>query len=266
VPNAPKIENATAAENTSAKVQAKTDTAGTLDLGAASKTTPTVNVSPSGVVTMGWNCKAMFHATNNFKSHFTFWDMFFKDPSTGDFSKHGQYLGETYWPNAKGDEINFEIDWGTYSTPAYMTPDGKARFKILCHTVLGADKSAFSEEVVLNFNAPSCIDLYSVSLNENTFIGGDNGNDPEMTVVLDAPAPPGGQRIYLSVSDTSNAGILGSDKFFDIPAGQKSGTISGFLGTESVLQDQTVDILVNAGGPITGHATVYLHHKKIKIF
>jgi hypothetical protein len=87
-----------------------------------------------------------------------------------------------------------------------------------------------------------------------------------MTVVLDAPAPPGGQRIYLSVSDTSNAGILGTDKFFDIPAGQTSGKISGFLGTESVLQDQTVDIQVNAGGPITGLAPVYLHHKKIKIF
>ena len=62
------------------------------------------------------------------------------------------------------------------------------------------------------------------------------------------------------MSDTSKAGILGN-KFFDIPAGQNSGQISGFLGTEPVLHNRTVDILVDAGGPITGHATVYLHKK-----
>jgi len=211
---------------------------------------------------MGFNCKAKFHATNNFNRKFTFWRMLFKDPVTGLFSIHGQQLGETYFPNARADEIYFEVDWGTYADTAYQAPDGTARFVIECVDVLHSE-GATSDEVVLNFNAPPCIDLHSVSLNENTFIGGANGNDPTMTVVLDAPAPPGGQRIYLSLSSTKKAGILGN-KFFDIPAGQTSDAISGFLGTEKVASDQSFDIQVDAGGPITGHAKVYLHKKKKK--
>lgn len=231
---------------------------------AAKTAAPTVHVSPNAIVAMGFNCKAKFHATNNFNCMFSYWDMFFKSPTDGTFSVAGQYLGETYFPNHSAAEIDFEIDWGVYSTAAYMAPNGTATFKVSCRNVLNQINAA-SEEVVLNFTSPPCIDLYSVTLNENTFIGGDNGDDPTMTVVLDAPAPPGGQRIYLSLSDTSNAGILGNN-YFDIPAGQKSGAISGFLGTESVLQDQTTDIHVDAGGPITGLATVYLHHKKLKVF
>jgi hypothetical protein len=230
--------------------------------GAASKAvaSPAVNVSPSGVVTMGFNCKAMFHATNNLNCMFTYWDIFFKDHTTGGYTLGGQYLGETYWPNHKADYIDFEIDWDTYSKAAYLAPDKTARFVIRCRNVL-TSVTATSAEVVLDFTSPPCIDLYSVSLNENTFIGSENGNDPTMTVVLSAPAPPGGQRIYLSVSSTKNAGILGNN-YFDISAGQSSGAISGFLGTQKVLQDQTVDIHVNAGGNITGYATVYLHKKK----
>ena len=260
VPSDLKTGEHTAAVNPSAKAEAIPDNRKALDPSVVSKAKQLeVNVSPSGLVTMGFNCKAKFQATNNFKCLFTYWDIFFQDPSTGAYTLGGQYLGETYFPNHRADEIDFEIDWGTYSEPAYIAADGTATFVIKCRNVLQPE-AAQSAEIVLNFNAPPCIDLHSVSLNENTFVGGKNGDDPTLTVVLNAPAPPGGQRIFLSVSDTHKAGILGNH-FFDIPAGQISGQISGFLGTESVSHDRTVDILVDAGGPITGHATVYLHKK-----
>jgi hypothetical protein len=253
----PKTEGKTVAENTAGRLDSENARVSALF---------EVTTAPSGIVSLGFNCRATFHASNNFHASHTIWSIYFYDPKDNNFTVAGQYLGATYFPKNDPSQINFEVDFSTYATDAYMLSNGKALFVIQCNPVatLGLG-SKMSHEVVLDFNAPPCVDLYSVTLNENTFYGSENGNDPEMTVVLDAPAPPGGQRIYLSVSNTSKAGILGNN-FFDIPAGQTTGTISGFLGTEKVLQDQAFDILVTAGGAITGHATVYLHKKDLKFF
>jgi hypothetical protein len=82
-----------------------------------------------------------------------------------------------------------------------------------------------------------------------------------VTVAIDAPAPTGGQRIDLDVSNGNLGNIMG-DGYFVIPAGQTSGSISWFLGTRKVYSNQSFDILVKASGSTyEGHAKIYVHKK-----
>jgi hypothetical protein len=242
---------------------------GILDLVSAGKAVSVhvANVSPQGNVSMGFNCKMTFHVTNDLECPDVYWYLNFKNPITGQYDMVAQYISQTSNPDPT-DEMYFEIDFSTYNTAAYAAANGTASFKVYGQgyvytsngTVLPS-ASATSNEVILNFNAPPCISVYSIDLSENTFVGGKNDHEPTMTVAIDAPAPPGGQRIDLGVSNGNLAEIMG-DGYFVIPAGQTSGSISWFLGTRKVYSDKSFDILVKASGSThEGHAKIYLHKK-----
>ncbi len=86
-----------------------------------------------------------------------------------------------------------------------------------------------------------------------------------MTVYLAEPAPPGGQRIVLKVSNSNLGNIMGDGNFF-VPAGQKSQAFSWFLGTRRVYTTgKCLDIIAQIStasglGP-TACATVKLTKK-----
>ena len=77
--------------------------------------------------------------------------------------------------------------------------------------------------------------------------GGNNGTDPVLTVTLDRPAPPGGQKVYVSSSNTSVAWVHGAGYFY-VPAGQTSESLSWFLGTKNVVTNRIITITVTVNG------------------
>lgn len=219
-----------------------------------------VTVSPSGAQSMGFNCRLALRATNNFSSQDVVWELRFKDPATGVFNYFGQLIGTSSAP-ASTDVIDFDIDYSAYYLAAYTSPDNKATFKVFCQ---GYDfglpgPAALSDAVVLDFSAPACIGLHSVSLSEDTFVGGENDKAPTMTVAIDAPAPPGGQRVNLSVSN-SNLGNIHGSKFFMIEEGQTTGAISWFLGTRKVYSKRSFNIVVGVNATV-GYAGIKLTRK-----
>jgi hypothetical protein len=220
-----------------------------------------VTVTPGGNVSLGFNCKKTFTAKNNFWADAAHWELMFKNLA-GDF-EWVSFMGEY---NSDSEEITFELDFSTYANSAYSNM-GNAVFKVLCqgYNFGMPGERATSPEVTLNFNVPNCIGIGSLHLNMDSLEGGNNGNEPEMTVYMDAPAPPGGQLVKISV-DTNMAGIHG-DGTFRIPQGQTSGTVNGFLGTNRVYItgkhfDITVILKSDSGDSPGAHARVYLTKKK----
>lgn len=217
----------------------------------------TVTVSPSGTQQMGFNCRITLHATNDFSSQDVEWSLRFKDPATGVFNYSGQSIGTSSAPD-ETSAIDFDLDYSTYYLAAYTSPDNKATFKVFCQ---GYDfglpgPAGLSEQVVLDFSAPACIGIHSVSLSEDTFIGGSNDKAPTMTVAIDAPAPPGGQRVNLGVSN-SNLGNIHGSGFFMIEEGQTVGSISWFLGTRKVYAKKSFNIVVGVNATV-GYANIKL--------
>lgn len=108
-------------------------------------------------------------------------------------------------------------------------------------------------------SGPPLPNLVSVSLNVSSVKGSYNGKDPILTVSIDAPAPPGGQKVFLDTSNNNLAWVMASSWSFTIPAGQTSESFSWFLGTKNVLVNRDVDILATVNGQ-TGNATLTLKH------
>ena len=217
-------------------------------------------VSPNGNVSLGFNCTKTFTASNDFAADACYWNLRFKNIVTGNF-EIVKYLGSTSSPGPSNHSITFDIDFNTYNQAAYVANNGLAIFIVECQGynwgVIGPWTN--SPEVILNFNATPCIGLNSLSLNTNSVTGGDNAPDPVLTVNIDAPAPPGGLKINLSVSNSNLGNIMG-DGFFYITAGQTTGSISWFLGTRRVYSTgKNFDIIVTIEGSSSiGYANVKL--------
>lgn len=221
------------------------------------------HITPNGAVSLGFNCKMKFHVTNDLQADYVYWYLGFKDPVTGKYDAYDKYLGATSVPNEPTNEIYFEIDYSTYNVAAYKMANGTAEFKVYCEGFkfqLPFGMSS-SEPVILNFNSMECLGVHSISLSENTFVGGKNDKEPTMTVSLNAPAPPGGQKIELGVSNSNLGHIMGTG-YFTIPAGQTTESISWFLGTRKVYTNKDFCIQVRAAGSEhTGYANIYLKPK-----
>lgn len=222
--------------------------------------TISIDVTPNGNVPLGFNCKKTFIASNNFGADTCYWNLRFKNLATGNFDIV-KYLGGTSTPGPSDHSITFDLDFDTYNQAAYVANNGLAIFKIECQGwnwgVVGPWTN--SPEITLNFNADPCIALNSLSLNTDSITGGDNGTDPVLTVNIDAPAPPGGLKINLKVSNSNLGNIMG-DGFFYIDAGQTSGSISWFLGTRRVYSTgKSFNIIVTIeGSSAEGYALVNL--------
>jgi hypothetical protein len=197
-------------------------------------------VTPNGTIEMGFNCKKTFKVTNNLLSDYTTWELQFKNLSTGHFDIR-MFMGVV---EISANEINFEIDFSSYNDAAYRDNNGLATFRVFCQAYAWGMPSGFgtSNEVTLNFFAPSCIKIFSMVLNQDTFKGGSNGSEPVLTITLDAPAPPGGQKVLLRVSKPTIANIMGSG-FFHVPAGKTSESLSWFLGTKNVSSNKSFNII-----------------------
>jgi hypothetical protein len=191
-------------------------------------------VSPNGNVLLGFNCEKMFIATNNFFADASEWRLLFKNQITGLF-EWVSFMGFTATPFASNQSIGFTIDYSTYAQAAYIANNGKATFKVFCQGYNWGlpGEAAESPEITLDFSADTCNAIQQLTLNMDCFEGGNNAPNPVMTVFLAEPAPPGGQRIVLNVSNANLGNIMGNGDFF-VPAGQKSQAFSWFLGTRRV--------------------------------
>ncbi|MET3538877.1 hypothetical protein [Chryseobacterium limigenitum] len=210
-----------------------------------------LEVVPNGKVGMGFNCRKTFTVSNNFNADTCYWEIHFKNLSTGLFDKL-QFMGGSYTKVTHKHTITFDIDFQVYNQAAYVSSsvviggnNGLATFKVFCMgynyaiPIFNSGVSSipgpqcFSDEITLDFNGPHCIIINSISLSTNTLKGGKNDKEPNMTVYISAPAPPGGLKVLLSVSNNNLGNIMG-DCYFIIPAGETSGSISWFLGTRRV--------------------------------
>lgn len=205
---------------------------------SAAKIASDVSVTPNGTVPLGFNCRRTFTATANLSNvvTHTVWNLLMKDPATGKFEQIF-FMGGISTVTKKSDiaKIKFDHDFSTYRDSAYASSNKTAVFVVECRPYCLFDELAPSqtEEVTLDFTATSCIGIHSVALSTNSVTGGANGQEPVLTVALDAPAGPGGQEVALSVNNTNLGNIMGSGSFV-IPQGQTSGQISWFLGTRRV--------------------------------
>jgi hypothetical protein len=227
---------------------------------AATAQTLTLEVTPHGNISMGFNCGATFIAKQNMEADETEWRLHFKN-AAGNYGDYSKFVGI---PQTKGvaiDAVKILMNYTTYAAPAYATK-GVATFRVECDGYWYGQKlsTVISDDVILNFNAPPCIGLHSVSLSQNDFVGGKNDKEPVLTVTLDAPAPPNGQKVALDVSNHGLANIMGPG-YFTVPAGQTSESLSWFLGTRKVLTNKSFDILVGVNASPAGHATVHLKKK-----
>jgi len=216
-----------------------------------------ITVSPAGKVDLGFNCKKEFSATlGNYPGYSFQWYLSFKD-SNGFFTAMPQYLGYT-----TESECSFELDYSTYYLVAYHQL-GKATFKIQCG-VNGTPALALnSDEVTLDFSQQACVGIHSASLNSYSFKGGNSDTDKSITLTinLDAPAPPGGQKVNLSLSCENDAFPIGrfvAANYFTIPEGQTSEGFNWFLGTRKVRRsNKTFDIIAKVNAT-ESHSTVTL--------
>lgn len=205
-------------------------------------------IMPSGVVNNGFNCPIEFLLYNPGPSDYDFWGLRFKVPPP-----IGGYADVWLKAVESGKDLQVLMDYTTDFIQPYLFPDHSVKFTGLCETVLGTDIDGnpivyppiVTPEVVLNFSPLPCVGLHSISLSANIFVGGKNDKAPTLHMQLDAPAPPWGQKVYLSVSNNKIASIHpvdGSDtkdhdgKYYTIPAGKSSDSLSWFLGTKSVLK------------------------------
>jgi hypothetical protein len=190
-----------------------------------------ITIQPVGVVALGFNCYKEFSLEVSSPGEAFHWYIDFKD-ANGSYAGIEQYIGTTI-----SNQLVFSLDHSSYLLSTYISSGvNTATFRILCGITLGGaqypPEALSSADVTLQFNATSCVGISSVVLSEDTFRGSQNGNEPTMTVYLNAPAPPG-QLIQLSVSNTNLGGILGPTEY-TIPTGHTSWSINGFLGTERV--------------------------------
>jgi hypothetical protein len=238
--------------------------ADTPDPVADGRSAPAISITPGGTVALGFNCRVDITTVNNFQFVDTVnWFLAFKDPA-GNFVTDEQFLATV--PNWQFDinTMAFELDYDTYYRMAYAAK-GAVTFRVRAESATWGIPGPFADSppVTLDFSKPACIGLQSVRLDQDTFVGSKNNKEPTLTVTLAAPAPPGGQRVYLNTSDHSLGwfmGTLANNPHFDIPAGQTTGSISWFLGTKKVLVDRSFNIeaTVNAS---TGYAGVNLTRK-----
>ena len=204
-----------------------------------------VAVAPNGVVPVGFNCSKSFTATASdpgFLVSHVVWRMLLKNKGPGEDQLY--YMGWTNsWLDPKPFPITatFSHKFETYSMMAYTSPANTVQFVIEC--IYYPDDPAVSNRtersawVTLDFNTPSCLSIHSVAVDKDTFVGGKNEGEPTLTVALDKPAGPSGQKVALSTTNRLGR-ILHTPDFpgsFVIPAGRTSGSVSWFLGTERVL-------------------------------
>lgn len=257
--------------------------------GGGLRSTPiAIDVTPNGTVNMGFNCKKTFIASNNFGADTCYWEIHFKNLSTGNFDQV-QFMGHTSTLTTHKHTVQFDMDFDTYNNATYVSPltvngggmisGGLATFKVLCmgynyavpiwngglESIPGPQ--CFSDEITLDFNGEHCIIINSLSLSADTFRGGQNDKEPTMTVNVSAPAPPGGLVVALDVSNHNLGNIMGSG-WFTIAPGQTSGSISWFLGTRRVyVTGRKLDIIAKLSFPDgstspSAYATVTLNKQK----
>jgi hypothetical protein len=208
---------------------------------ASAAPVPTVTVSPNGVVALGFNCRRGFSATAtepSFKPDYVTFSMLLKKPGGGwdQIFFLGVYPGGD--PDFFPATVHFEHYFETYKTMAYASASKTVVFIVECKFYDLTYSSnpvqvAQSAPATLDFNGPSCLGIHSMAVSADTFVGGENDQEPTLTVAMDGPAGPGGQKVALRTSNSNLATIMGSGSFV-ILAGQTSGSISWFLGTREV--------------------------------
>jgi hypothetical protein len=226
-----------------------------------------VTVTPAGTVLLGFNCRRSFTASAPLSNSVThaIWNLLMKNQQSGEFERiffMGGVSALTKVTDA--GRIKFDHDFSSYRDAAYASANKTAEFKVEVRPYCLFDELApgASNPVTLDFSPTSCIGIHSVGVEPGSSKGGANGSSPTLTVTLDAPAGPGGQKVALSVDNSNLGNIMGSG-WFVIPQGHTSETLSWFLGTRRVYSTgKSITIkaeLVSPGGNSgPGYATVTL--------
>jgi hypothetical protein len=202
------------------------------------KVAANASVTPDGTVLLGFNCRRTFQASAPLSAEVTHtvWNLLMKNQQSGQYEQIF-FMGGVSALTKKTDagRIKFDHDFTSYRDAAYASPNKTAQFIVEVRPFCLFDElaSGKTDPVTLDFSPTSCIGIHSLGLDKDSVTGGNNGSSPTLTVALNAPAGPGGQKVALSVDDANLGNIMGSG-WFMIPQGQTSGQISWFLGTRRV--------------------------------
>ena len=214
-----------------------------------------ITTSPSGQIELGYNCQIDLNVSlDNFPGDYFHWYIFFKD-SNGNFVGMPQYIGTT-----SENECIIPLDQTTYYLQSFIQT-GYATFKLFCGIDLnGVSYPALalsSDEITLHFSQQACVGIYSARITPDKFQGGRSDTDKavKFTINLDAPAPPGGQLVTLSLTcanDLKPIARFVEGNTFTVPAGLQSESLSFFLGTKKAKKsDKTFDLIAKVNGSVS---------------
>lgn len=197
-----------------------------------------ITVTPNGTVPLGFNCNQKFEASMPYAAAYVThiaWNLLMQDQQSGLFDQIFFMGGTSVLTSSPAGKIEFYHDFSTYRNSAYTSSNQTAVFAVQCvpHLLWDALAPDQSDPITLDFTPQSCVGIHSVSLSASSVTGGDNGTEPVLTVILDAPAGPGGQEVTLGVDNDNLGRIMGSGKFV-IAQGETQGSQGWFLGTRRV--------------------------------
>ncbi|PIF47649.1 hypothetical protein CLU96_4716 [Chryseobacterium sp. 52] len=155
------------------------------------------------------------------------------------------------------ETVKWHWDHDLYNKLSFPT----VKFKIGVHRFDNGmpGNIVFSDEINVTFGSTPCINIHSTNVSAShsdggypSIKGGDHGTEPTISVHLNAPAPPGGQKVSLSVTgvgDTNpSAWITSGNEHVVIAGGQTYGQWSGIIGSRKVMTTKDIHIVAGVNG------------------
>lgn len=236
-----KSTTTSAVQATAVKASGSTSVQGSAPNAAPLSAKATLTVTPNGTVPMEYYCPTDFQAEVSAPANYSEWSIAF------DGENLNRNLGIS---NSK--KVSFTIDGPTYNLAALASTTGSVTFRVtVMSQYLGVTTAQLtSAPITLKFGPSPCVSMINADLNTTSLKGDDHGHEPTLTVYLDNPAPPGGQRVYLEIieSNQPKVGRFLGNNYFDIPAGATSGTSNWFLGTRKVYGNKSIILRVKVHG------------------
>jgi hypothetical protein len=192
--------------------------------------------------------------------------MYAPDLSAGSY----QVWSQTWWlvsgstTHYLGDGISNSLNV-TLDGPTYFPSSQSGNYQFVIRTNVATsngDIEIFTDPVLVLFsNATPCVHLQSASLFGESapckLKGGNHGDRPKIEVMLDSPAGPSGQPVFLSYDDPHQLAVVTwFNNSFVIPFGQNSGQLEGFLGTRNVMSEKTISITASVNGQASQPLTI----------
>jgi hypothetical protein len=223
--------------------------------------------TPNGNFSIGYICPLTFTSKLDYQRIWgtvtsTFVWYFVPQDGNGNYlvDTNGILLG--YYSQNKNvltteETVKWHWDYDLYNLLNFPTVKFKIAVKRFDNGMPGG--STLSDEIVITFNNAPCININSMNISASnsdggypSIKGGDHGSEPTINVYLDAPAPPTGQIVNLSITGAGNvnpvAWINNGNAQKVISGGQTHGQWDGIIGSRHVYSTKDIHVVANVNG------------------